>query len=69
MWQSILSNVSQIEDSTDFFKSGAASMDVVRWYREKYKTMSIFFLLFITYVTYSSSLCLFRYGVEQILIH
>lgn len=30
VWQSILSNVSQIEDSTDFFKSGAASMDVVR---------------------------------------
>lgn len=41
--------------------------------------MLIFFLLFITYVTYSSSqnfgltnlelVCLFRYGVEQILIH
>lgn len=30
VWQSILTNVSQIEDSTDFFKSGAASMDVVR---------------------------------------
>ena len=30
VWQSILSNVAQIEDSTDFFKSGAASMDVVR---------------------------------------
>lgn len=30
VWQSILSNVSQIEDATDFFKSGAASMDVVR---------------------------------------
>uniref|UniRef100_A0AAQ6IMS7 10-formyltetrahydrofolate dehydrogenase n=1 Tax=Anabas testudineus TaxID=64144 RepID=A0AAQ6IMS7_ANATE len=31
---SILSNVSQIEDSTDFFKSGAASMDVVRLVEE-----------------------------------
>uniref|UniRef100_A0A3Q1IS77 Carrier domain-containing protein n=1 Tax=Anabas testudineus TaxID=64144 RepID=A0A3Q1IS77_ANATE len=30
----ILSNVSQIEDSTDFFKSGAASMDVVRLVEE-----------------------------------
>lgn len=30
VWQSILTNVTQIEDSTDFFKSGAASMDVVR---------------------------------------
>lgn len=30
VWHSILSNVSQIEDSTDFFKAGAASMDVVR---------------------------------------
>lgn len=30
VWQSILTNVSHIEDTTDFFKSGAASMDVVR---------------------------------------
>lgn len=30
VWQSILTNVDKIEDSTDFFKSGAASMDVVR---------------------------------------
>lgn len=30
VWQSILTNVSHIEDGTDFFKSGAASMDVVR---------------------------------------
>ena len=30
VWKSILSNVDQIDDSTDFFKSGAASMDVVR---------------------------------------
>lgn len=30
VWKSILSNVTRIEDSTDFFKSGAASMDVVR---------------------------------------
>lgn len=30
VWRSILSNVSQIEDATDFFKAGAASMDVVR---------------------------------------
>ncbi|TNN79676.1 Cytosolic 10-formyltetrahydrofolate dehydrogenase [Liparis tanakae] len=34
VWQSILSNVSHIEDSTDFFKSGAASMDVVRLVEE-----------------------------------
>uniref|UniRef100_A0A8C9ZAE3 10-formyltetrahydrofolate dehydrogenase n=1 Tax=Sander lucioperca TaxID=283035 RepID=A0A8C9ZAE3_SANLU len=34
VWQSILNNVSQIEDSTDFFKSGAASMDVVRLVEE-----------------------------------
>uniref|UniRef100_A0A673AZU8 10-formyltetrahydrofolate dehydrogenase n=1 Tax=Sphaeramia orbicularis TaxID=375764 RepID=A0A673AZU8_9TELE len=34
VWQSILTNVSQIEDSTDFFKSGAASMDVVRLVEE-----------------------------------
>ena len=30
VWQSILTNVAEIQDSTDFFKSGAASMDVVR---------------------------------------
>lgn len=30
VWKSILSNVEMIDDSTDFFKSGAASMDVVR---------------------------------------
>ncbi|XP_053724741.1 cytosolic 10-formyltetrahydrofolate dehydrogenase isoform X1 [Synchiropus splendidus] len=30
VWQSILPNVAQIEDPTDFFKSGAGSMDVVR---------------------------------------
>ena len=30
IWKGILSNVSAIEDTTDFFKSGAASMDVVR---------------------------------------
>ncbi|XP_037535082.1 cytosolic 10-formyltetrahydrofolate dehydrogenase [Nematolebias whitei] len=34
VWQSILSNLNQIEDSTDFFKSGAASMDVVRLVEE-----------------------------------
>uniref|UniRef100_A0A1A8RSL6 10-formyltetrahydrofolate dehydrogenase n=1 Tax=Nothobranchius rachovii TaxID=451742 RepID=A0A1A8RSL6_9TELE len=34
VWQSILTNVSQVEDSTDFFKSGAASMDVVRLVEE-----------------------------------
>uniref|UniRef100_A0A3Q3NMQ5 10-formyltetrahydrofolate dehydrogenase n=1 Tax=Mastacembelus armatus TaxID=205130 RepID=A0A3Q3NMQ5_9TELE len=34
VWQNILTNVSQIEDSTDFFKSGAASMDVVRLVEE-----------------------------------
>ncbi|XP_077428645.1 cytosolic 10-formyltetrahydrofolate dehydrogenase [Vanacampus margaritifer] len=34
VWRSILTNVSQIEDSTDFFKSGAASMDVVRLVEE-----------------------------------
>uniref|UniRef100_A0A667WVF8 10-formyltetrahydrofolate dehydrogenase n=1 Tax=Myripristis murdjan TaxID=586833 RepID=A0A667WVF8_9TELE len=34
VWQSILTNVAQIEDSTDFFKSGAASMDVVRLVEE-----------------------------------
>lgn len=30
IWKGILSNVLVIEDTTDFFKSGAASMDVVR---------------------------------------
>lgn len=30
IWKGILSNVPAIEDTTDFFKSGAASMDVVR---------------------------------------
>ncbi|XP_059843833.1 mitochondrial 10-formyltetrahydrofolate dehydrogenase isoform X2 [Hypanus sabinus] len=34
VWKSILSNVAAIEDSTDFFKSGAASMDVVRLVEE-----------------------------------
>uniref|UniRef100_A0A8C7Y7P7 10-formyltetrahydrofolate dehydrogenase n=1 Tax=Oryzias sinensis TaxID=183150 RepID=A0A8C7Y7P7_9TELE len=34
VWPSILTNVGQIEDSTDFFKSGAASMDVVRLVEE-----------------------------------
>ncbi|XP_012684841.1 cytosolic 10-formyltetrahydrofolate dehydrogenase [Clupea harengus] len=34
VWKSILSNVDQIDDSTDFFKSGAASMDVVRLVEE-----------------------------------
>lgn len=30
IWRGILSNVSAVEETTDFFKSGAASMDVVR---------------------------------------
>ncbi|XP_076870245.1 cytosolic 10-formyltetrahydrofolate dehydrogenase [Brachyhypopomus gauderio] len=34
VWNSILTNVEMIEDSTDFFKSGAASMDVVRLVEE-----------------------------------
>lgn len=34
IWQGILSNIPAIEDSTDFFKSGAASMDVVRLVEE-----------------------------------
>ncbi|KAJ8400652.1 hypothetical protein AAFF_G00394210 [Aldrovandia affinis] len=34
VWKSILSNVEEIADSTDFFKSGAASMDVVRLVEE-----------------------------------
>lgn len=29
-WKRILPNVVEVEDSTDFFKSGAASLDVVR---------------------------------------
>uniref|UniRef100_A0A8C1TH26 10-formyltetrahydrofolate dehydrogenase n=1 Tax=Cyprinus carpio TaxID=7962 RepID=A0A8C1TH26_CYPCA len=29
VWKSILTNVEKIEDGTDFFKSGAASMDVI----------------------------------------
>ncbi|XP_068133012.1 mitochondrial 10-formyltetrahydrofolate dehydrogenase [Hyperolius riggenbachi] len=34
IWNRILSNVAAIEDTTDFFKSGAASMDVVRMVEE-----------------------------------
>ncbi|XP_003783334.1 mitochondrial 10-formyltetrahydrofolate dehydrogenase [Otolemur garnettii] len=34
IWAGILSNVPVIEDSTDFFKSGASSMDVVRLVEE-----------------------------------
>ncbi|KAM8973914.1 mitochondrial 10-formyltetrahydrofolate dehydrogenase isoform 2-T2 [Pelodytes ibericus] len=34
IWKGILSNVSAIEVTTDFFKSGAASMDVVRLVEE-----------------------------------
>ncbi|XP_063073201.1 mitochondrial 10-formyltetrahydrofolate dehydrogenase [Engraulis encrasicolus] len=34
IWKSILSNVPAVEDATDFFKSGAASMDVVRLVEE-----------------------------------
>uniref|UniRef100_UPI00398E9FB9 cytosolic 10-formyltetrahydrofolate dehydrogenase-like n=1 Tax=Pristiophorus japonicus TaxID=55135 RepID=UPI00398E9FB9 len=34
VWKSILSNVAEIVESTDFFKSGAASMDVVRLVEE-----------------------------------
>ncbi|XP_068163017.1 mitochondrial 10-formyltetrahydrofolate dehydrogenase [Antennarius striatus] len=34
IWKGILSNVPAIEDATDFFKSGAASMDVVRLVEE-----------------------------------
>lgn len=29
-WMRILPNIPEVEDSTDFFKSGAASVDVVR---------------------------------------
>ncbi|CAJ1055668.1 mitochondrial 10-formyltetrahydrofolate dehydrogenase [Xyrichtys novacula] len=34
IWKGILSNVPAVEDATDFFKSGAASMDVVRLVEE-----------------------------------
>ncbi|XP_027899476.1 mitochondrial 10-formyltetrahydrofolate dehydrogenase [Xiphophorus couchianus] len=34
IWKGILSNVGTIEETTDFFKSGAASMDVVRLVEE-----------------------------------
>ncbi|XP_033018640.1 mitochondrial 10-formyltetrahydrofolate dehydrogenase [Lacerta agilis] len=34
IWKGILSNVAVIEDATDFFKSGASSMDVVRMIEE-----------------------------------
>ncbi|CAH2312049.1 cytosolic 10-formyltetrahydrofolate dehydrogenase [Pelobates cultripes] len=34
VWKRILSNVSEIENSTDFFKAGAASMDVLRLVEE-----------------------------------
>ncbi|KAK5876799.1 hypothetical protein CesoFtcFv8_026115 [Champsocephalus esox] len=34
IWKGILSNVPAVEDTTDFFKSGAASMDVVRLVEE-----------------------------------
>lgn len=34
VWKGILSNVAEIVESTDFFKSGAASMDVVRLVEE-----------------------------------
>ncbi|XP_069499493.1 cytosolic 10-formyltetrahydrofolate dehydrogenase isoform X1 [Ambystoma mexicanum] len=33
-WERILTNVQTVEDSTDFFKAGAASMDVVRLVEE-----------------------------------
>ncbi|XP_073448039.1 cytosolic 10-formyltetrahydrofolate dehydrogenase [Aquarana catesbeiana] len=33
-WKRILTNIADIEDSTDFFKAGAASMDVVRLVEE-----------------------------------
>uniref|UniRef100_A0A8C8ZWS7 formyltetrahydrofolate dehydrogenase n=1 Tax=Prolemur simus TaxID=1328070 RepID=A0A8C8ZWS7_PROSS len=33
-WQRILPNIVQVEDATDFFKSGAASVDVVRLVEE-----------------------------------
>uniref|UniRef100_A0A7N8YIW2 10-formyltetrahydrofolate dehydrogenase n=1 Tax=Mastacembelus armatus TaxID=205130 RepID=A0A7N8YIW2_9TELE len=42
IWKGILSNVAAIEDTTDFFKSGAASMDVVRLVEElKQKCASV----------------------------
>ncbi|XP_078399224.1 cytosolic 10-formyltetrahydrofolate dehydrogenase [Cetorhinus maximus] len=34
IWKGILTNVAEIVDSTDFFKSGAASMDVIRLVEE-----------------------------------
>nr|2CQ8_A Chain A, 10-formyltetrahydrofolate dehydrogenase [Homo sapiens] len=34
VWQRILPKVLEVEDSTDFFKSGAASVDVVRLVEE-----------------------------------
>ncbi|XP_066520756.1 cytosolic 10-formyltetrahydrofolate dehydrogenase [Hoplias malabaricus] len=34
VWRNILTSVEKIDDSTDFFKSGAASMDVVRLVEE-----------------------------------
>uniref|UniRef100_A0A3P8UVX9 10-formyltetrahydrofolate dehydrogenase n=2 Tax=Cynoglossus semilaevis TaxID=244447 RepID=A0A3P8UVX9_CYNSE len=34
IWKGILSNVPAVQDTTDFFKSGAASMDVVRLVEE-----------------------------------
>ncbi|XP_051544517.1 mitochondrial 10-formyltetrahydrofolate dehydrogenase isoform X2 [Myxocyprinus asiaticus] len=34
IWKGILSNVPAVEDTTDFFKSGAASLDVVRLVEE-----------------------------------
>nr|DBA31003.1 TPA: hypothetical protein GDO54_006918 [Pyxicephalus adspersus] len=34
IWKGILTNVAAVEDTTDFFKSGAASMDVVRLVEE-----------------------------------
>nr|XP_020660065.1 mitochondrial 10-formyltetrahydrofolate dehydrogenase [Pogona vitticeps] len=34
IWKGILSNVAVIDDTTDFFKSGASSMDVVRMIEE-----------------------------------
>ncbi|KAJ7329057.1 hypothetical protein JRQ81_015231 [Phrynocephalus forsythii] len=34
IWKGILSNVAAIEETTDFFKSGASSMDVVRMLEE-----------------------------------
>nr|XP_060632894.1 mitochondrial 10-formyltetrahydrofolate dehydrogenase isoform X1 [Anolis sagrei ordinatus] len=34
IWKGILSNVAVLEDTTDFFKSGASSMDVVRLIEE-----------------------------------